>query len=139
MTNTELYYTLFIDSLLSHLLFFLDSEYVIWVVNLFESDSKVFLLLFSVLGFVLASIINYVIGLLIYKISSRFFSNVHDARYKNIKIVLDKYYFIVLLTLLLPGIQRFTFILFGFYQIKPNKILIFGTCIKLIYYMYYIV
>ena len=138
MTNTEIYYSLFIDSLSANLLFFLDAEYMIWVVSLFQSDHKFFVLLFSVLGFLVASIINYIIGKFIYKISFRFFNTAHGPRYNNFKIVLDQFWFLILWILLLPIIHRFTFILFGFFQINPGKILVLGSLIKLIYYIYYI-
>ena len=138
MTNTEIYYSLFVDALSSNLLVFLNSEYVIWVVNLFNHYSTVLILFCSVFGFLLASIINYMIGKLIYKIYHRFFTTTNNTRYQNLKIVLDKYWFVILLALLLPIVHRFTFILFGFCQIYLGKILILGSCIKLIYYMYYI-
>jgi membrane protein YqaA with SNARE-associated domain len=137
MDNIELYKILFFDSLRAGLFFTVDYEYAIWVILSFKKLSNIWAICIVALGYSVSIVLNYLFGLLLYKISFKYSSKATEERYIKIMIYAKKYIFFLVLLTILKGFGKSIFVFLGFLNFNILSILITGTLIKVIYYILY--
>lgn len=137
--ETQNYLHIFYDAIYSNLFFTLSDESLLWV-SLHFNYNKWLITITSILGVIIASIINYYIGLLIAKYGMKFIKDPEKLeRYKTLKVNTNKFSLILLLFTPIHLYGNMITLLHGIANILLWRTLLAIAVIRAIYYSAYIV
>ncbi len=138
MTQFEIYLLLFTDVLTANFAFNTSSEIVLDTMKLFGNYHKPLMLLVALIAYAFSIGINYILGVVCYKILTPLGEeqnqlNVKINRIKNFKLLP-----IIIAISFLPFFGKFIVLLAGFCRIKFKMVLLISVITKLVYYSFLI-
>ncbi len=134
MNLTEIYTLLFTDTLVSNFAFNASSEIAISSMKIFGLHDPYIIVVVAALAFFASCCINYVLGVICYRILSPLNSEENN---KNIKIDLvrnNKHLPLLLLLSAVPFFGKFIILFSGFCKVRPLLAISIGSLAKLVYY-----
>lgn len=134
MNPLEIYTLLFTDTLVSNFAFNASSEMATSSMKIFGLHDPYIVVMVAALAFSVSCCINYVLGIICYKILSPLNS---EENKENIKIDLvrnSKYLPLLLLLSAVPFFGKFIILFAGFCKVRPMLAICIGSLAKLVYY-----
>lgn len=139
MDHTEIYALLFTDTLTSNLAINISGELVLPSMKVFGNYDNFQILLVALAAYCIAICLNYVLGILCFKV----LSPINSRDVENSKRVLDKIknskaIYLLLILSAVPFFGKFILVFLGFLRFRCSHTLLLGGIMKLLYLSYYI-
>ena len=138
MTQFEIYLLLFTDVLTANFAFNTSSEIVLDTMKLFGNYHKPLMLLVALIAYAFSIGINYILGVLCYKILTPLGEEQNQLNAKINSIKNFKLLPIIIAISFLPFFGKFIVLLTGFCRIKFKMVLLISVITKLVYYSFLI-
>jgi len=138
MTQFEIYLLLFTDVLTANFAFNTSSEIVLDTMKLFGNYHKPLMLLVALIAYAFSIGINYILGVLCYKILTPLGEEQNQLNAKINSIKNFKLLPIIIAISFLPFFGKFIVLLAGFCRIKFKMVLLISVITKLVYYSFLI-
>jgi membrane protein YqaA with SNARE-associated domain len=133
MTNFETYLLLFTDVLVSNFAFNISPDIVFGAMKIFEYDKKLMILVAS-MAYATSIIINYLLGIVCYKILAPVNSNETDLNSKIKYINNFKFLPLIIALSCIPFFGKFIILLGGFAKVNFKLIFFIALIAKVVYY-----
>ncbi|MBN8511700.1 MAG: hypothetical protein J0L79_01530 [Rickettsiales bacterium] len=139
MNHTEIYALLFTDTLTSNLAINISTELVLPSMKIFGNYHNFQILLVTFAAYCIAICLNYVLGILCFKV----LSPINSRNVEHSKMVLDKFknskaIYLLLILSAVPFFGKFIVVFLGFLRLRFSYTLLLGGAMKLLYLSYYI-
>jgi|GEM_PF-877606 membrane protein YqaA with SNARE-associated domain len=138
MTQFEIYLLLFTDVLTANFAFNTSSEIVLDTMKLFGNYHKPLMLLVALIAYAFSIGINYILGVVCYKILTPLGEEQNQLNAKINSIKNFKLLPIIIAISFLPFFGKFIVLLTGFCRIKFKMVLLISVITKLVYYSFLI-
>ena len=138
MTQFEIYLLLFTDVLTANFAFNTSSEIVLDTMKLFGNYHKPLMLLVALIAYAFSIGINYILGVVCYKILTPLGEEQNQLNAKINSIKNFKLLPIIIAISFLPFFGKFIVLFSGFCRIKFKKVFSISVITKLIYYSFLI-
>jgi len=138
MTQFEIYLLLFTDVLTANFAFNTSSEIVLDTMKLFGNYHKPLMLLVALIAYAFSIGINYMLGVVCYKILTPLGEEQNQLNAKINSIKNFKLLPIIIAISFLPFFGKFIVLLTGFCRIKFKMVLLISVITKLVYYSFLI-
>jgi len=138
MTQFEIYLLLFTDVLTANFAFNTSSEIVLDTMKLFGNYHKPLMLLVALIAYAFSIGINYMLGVVCYKILTPLGEEQNQLNAKINSIKNFKLLPIIIAISFLPFFGKFIVLLAGFCRIKFKMVLLISVITKLVYYSFLI-
>jgi len=138
MTQFEIYLLLFTDVLTANFAFNTSSEIVLDTMKLFGNYHKPLMLLVALIAYAFSIGINYILGVVCYKILTPLGEEQNQLNAKINSIKNFKLLPIIIAISFLPFFGKFIVLLAGFCRIKFKMVLLISVITKLVYYSFLI-
>jgi len=138
MTQFEIYLLLFTDVLTANFAFNTSSEIVLDTMKLFGNYHKPLMLLVALIAYAFSIGINYILGVICYKILTPLGEEQNQLNAKINSIKNFKLLPIIIAISFLPFFGKFIVLLTGFCRIKFKMVLLISVITKLVYYSFLI-
>lgn len=136
MNKIEAYTLLFTDSLVGNLAVSFNKEFVVHSMNLLGGYDPLIMLIICNLANILAIILNYFFGKVLFNIANYTKEKIFYLRYNQLKAIFTKYYIIFLLLSTVPFFGKIIYVIAGFCNFNFLKLLLICSGLKLGYYYY---
>lgn len=138
MNKFEAYFLLLNDSIFGNLVLYPSGEFVLFAMQKLVGYNSHIILLTSILGFIIAVILNYFFGKILYKIyKASVESNIH-RNHDQLVIYSQNYRYIILLFNIFPTFGSFIPLLAGFVSFGILRSMLFCLLSKILFYAYYL-
>ncbi len=139
MNHTEISALLFTDTLTSNLAINISTELVLPSMKIFGNYHNFQILLVTFAAYCIAICLNYVLGILCFKV----LSPINSRNVEHSKMVLDKFknskaIYLLLILSAVPFFGKFIVVFLGFLRLRFSYTLLLGGAMKLLYLSYYI-
>lgn len=135
MTLIEIYTLLFTDTVYSNFAFIPSSEIILGSMKIFNTYNPYIVILVASFGFFVSCILNYIFGLLCYKmLAPTNSSELNDMEDKIASINESKYLTLILCLSAIPFFGKFIILFTGFCRTRIVKTLVIACGVKFIYY-----
>lgn len=139
MNHTEIYALLFTDTLTSNLAINISTELVLPSMKIFGNYHNFQILLVTFAAYCIAICLNYVLGILCFKV----LSPINSRDVEHSKMVLDKFknskaIYLLLILSAVPFFGKFIVVFLGFLRLRFSYTLLLCGVMKLLYLSYYI-
>lgn len=139
MNHTEIYALLFTDTLTSNLAINISTELVLPSMKIFGNYNNFQILLVTLAAYCVAICLNYVLGILCFKV----LSPINSRDVEHSKMVLDRFknsqaIYLLLMLSAVPFFGKFIVVFLGFLRLRFAHTLLLGGGVKLLYLSYYI-
>ena len=138
MTQFEIYLLLFTDVLTANFAFNTSSEIVLDTMKLFGNYHKPLMLLVALIAYAFSIGINYILGVVCYKILTPLGEEQNQLNAKINSIKNFKLLPIIIAISFLPFFGKFIVLLTGFCRIKFKIVLLISVITRLVYYSFLI-
>lgn len=138
MTQFEIYLLLFTDVLTANFAFNTSSEIVLDTMKLFGNYHKPLMLLVALIAYAFSIGINYILGVVCYKILTPLGEEQNQLNAKINSIKNFKLLPIIIAISFLPFFGKFIVLITGFCRIKFKMVLLISVITKLVYYSFLI-
>lgn len=138
MTQFEIYLLLFTDVLTANFAFNTSSEIVLDTMKLFGNYHKPLILLVVLIAYAFSIVINYILGVVCYKILTPLGEEQNQLNAKINSIKNFKLLPIIIAISFLPFFGKFIVLLTGFCHIKFKIVLLISVIKRLVYYSFLI-
>lgn len=138
MTQFEIYLLLFTDVLTANFAFNTSSEIVLDTMKLFGNYHKPLMLLVALIAYAFSIGINYILGVVCYKILTPLGEEQNQLNAKINSIKNFKLLPIIIAISFLPFFGNFIVLIAGFCRIKFKMVLLISVITKLVYYSFLI-
>lgn len=135
MDPFEIYLLLFTDVLTSNFAFNISSELVLDTMQTFGNYNEQLMLLVAIMSYILSVCINYIFGILCYKILAPANKKASELNSKIDAIRKSRFLPIMIALSFAPFFGKFIILLSGFCRINFIQLLIISIFTKLIYYI----
>lgn len=137
MTESEIYWLLFTDVLVSNFAISTTSEIVFDALQIFGGHNQKVILSVTMIAYMCSVCINYLFGIACYKILAPI--NNDEAKLNTKVFNLNKFLPLILILSPLPFFGKFIILLSGFCRTKFRTVFIISLLTKLCYYLYAII
>ena len=138
MTQFEIYLLLFTDVLTANFAFNTSSEIVLDTMKLFGNYHKAHMLFIALIAYVFSIGINYILGVVCYKILSPAGEEQNRLNTKINSIKNFKLLPVIIVISFLPFFGKFIVLFSGFCRLKFKMVLTISVIAKLVYYSFLI-
>ncbi|PCJ25776.1 MAG: hypothetical protein COA94_05825 [Rickettsiales bacterium] len=136
MDLPEIYALLFTDTLVSNFAFNASSEMVTASMKIFGTYNPYHVILIASAAFFIVSCVNYLLGIICYKIVIPFNSKEADlSRITNLRK--SRYLIIIMMLSAVPFFGKFVMLFAGFCGVRPGFAIFTGSLAKLVYYSFF--
>ncbi len=137
MDQGEAYILLFTDILVSNLVITMDRELIVHTMKILGNYSKVVAVLTATVGAILANVINYFFGRIVFNFFYRNNKNASNRQhYETYSSFIIRYSVFVLTLSIVPFWGKFIILLAGFTKVSFFRVISISGLLKICYYMF---